>query len=1569
MPTSINASEFNNFIEKLFDQLDIASQVTASSRSTIYSVFSNKQNTFRWGISIGFSLSSGKANITSISIARSPIHKDAFESAFSIRSLRNQLFSVDQSSFLGALTLKGRDNYWGNIFASDGNLKDGLKANVESKLIYNSVVGQYAVIPSSTTVNEGSAVNILVSTTDIAVNSPIYWRMTGEGVDANDFTINKVEGQGIIDSSGRCQLSIQAVADKKKEGDEIAVVCFYSDKEKKRQVGEAASITIKDTSKGGIGLSGDGGAVIIIQNPEQYILPPPPNVAVKSLSTSEYSDFGLKLRAALNPKTLSSNLLTNPTTITSSENSGLVTWQLQVEYDLGGVLLSQATVKRISLAAGDTGSAKLYTVIDIKGSNGSAISSLSTVELLAKLTKPTLEVFSNPLGFLNIATKNAVFSSPYATLFDSVAGKYQVLLSASSVTEGQQVVATIKSSGLLIGSQLYWKASGIGINEDDFANGTSLSGTITVSDGTPTSITLRLKEDRKFEGDEILNFALFSDSSYSNKIGSSGTVLIKDTSVPSPEYSAFSDKSSYSEGETVNITINSKYVPQGTTLYWSIGGTGINTKDFTNIPIASGQSVVGSDGRAAIQLILANDLIVEGQESLVIDIFSDKSYSNKVASSTAVVADTSVPTYALETSADSVEEGNKLTVNVVTSGVREDTLLKWRLTNISEGVSKDDFYLWYTTNSGLPSGKLTVNQDGRASFDLFLSDTDSTSEGPEEFLVELLDSKDSTIASKKIRIIDTQKPKASIQLFKAKVFSDDSNGYRAERINNSVEERLPYDIRLCLKGMPNLKQQLYWRVVDNELKPLGYNEDIGVLQKYSPHQGDILGYASTLTYPVSGTFAVDGSNNSASSLDIWGPPTGIYAGSIWIKEDSLTEGDENFWLQVSRKEDFSNVLAASPFTIKDTSRDGYWIALKDSVKEGGDINILFGKNTVSSSPEKVFWKISGAGINAEDFQIQGLTGSILLSKASASKNLQGDLMLKLAADLKTEGIETATVEMYSDESLTKKLSPYPATFSIIDSSPTPVVRTVVESPTLSFPKHLWAKEYVGVWPFQTEVEHSENTSFKVTLTEEGPDEHLRATQSSKNVVIYIHGWKDTSVSAPTRNILDALYTSPLYGQNPNTKYKIFNVNWPGACIYESERAPYRSASLIDPVARELTTLIKSLNIDPSKLTLIGHSLGSYVACKVAASLNAEGKKVDKVIGLDPADNDPPTQKEYDTNWENGHMYFEGSQNGRVIQDNVVDPASLNVNSSIGYVVSDEERYGLAGDNDIASKYQNSYVVDFQKPNIVSGAFYDLADGKQHTLAHQGVVATFADMVRKGWEIPSQIPDFAASHAQQVSAFTNKGYNIDGGGFEGVVLSAGMNSRDKEGTDAKFSGMIVKDSVTGANLLVGSVSGEYLCNKYDRDRFGEIYAMGGDDLINADYTEKVWLGKGVHRSCVYVPSTSDPLNGSTHAITIYGWSAQDKLLLINEKSSNYYRLEKVNNGSDVNIYARENNKWYLQISIPASGSMIGSIDSDSILGGQDALSAYRNRMQVLSNSFYNGSANFEFDRSSSYQQGT
>jgi len=107
---------------------------------------------------------------------------------------------------------------------------------------------------------------------------------------------------------------------------------------------------------------------------------------------------------------------------------------------------------------------------------------------------------------------------------------FSVSTTASSINEGDGFTTTLTTTGIAAGTTYYWVRSGSGITSTDFIYG-GLSGSGTVGSDGRYSYTHLIDNDLITEGDETIQFRVFSDSNRSQQVGSTASILIRDTSI------------------------------------------------------------------------------------------------------------------------------------------------------------------------------------------------------------------------------------------------------------------------------------------------------------------------------------------------------------------------------------------------------------------------------------------------------------------------------------------------------------------------------------------------------------------------------------------------------------------------------------------------------------------------------------------------------------------------------------------------------------------------------------------------------------------------------------------------------------------------------------------------------------------------------------------------------------------------------------------------------------------------------------------------------------------------------
>ena len=107
----------------------------------------------------------------------------------------------------------------------------------------------YGIGAAQSVYNEGDTVYCAVSTTNVAVGTTLYYRITGASINEQDFTSGGLEGQGTIPSSGQFTFSRGISNDVLSESTETFKLQLYTDASRTNLVAESALYQILDTSQ------------------------------------------------------------------------------------------------------------------------------------------------------------------------------------------------------------------------------------------------------------------------------------------------------------------------------------------------------------------------------------------------------------------------------------------------------------------------------------------------------------------------------------------------------------------------------------------------------------------------------------------------------------------------------------------------------------------------------------------------------------------------------------------------------------------------------------------------------------------------------------------------------------------------------------------------------------------------------------------------------------------------------------------------------------------------------------------------------------------------------------------------------------------------------------------------------------------------------------------------------------------------------------------------------------------------------------------------------------------------
>jgi len=553
---------------------------------------------------------------------------------------------------------------------------------------------------------------------------------------------------------------------------------------------------------------------------------------------------------------------------------------------------------------------------------------------------------------------------------------------SSSVNEGGTLITTITTTNVDSGTTLYWRLDGIGITSADFSSG-SLTGSGSVNSQGSFQFSHTLANDLTTEGPQTLNVKLFTDSSRQIQVAST-SIQINDTST-SPTYSISPSTTSVNEGSPFTYTVTTTSVPNGTTLYWALSGSGITSSDFQAGSLTGSSSVINN--KFTVTQTAVADVTTEGNERITFKLYTDSGRTNEVSSNDSIViSDTSTtpttPTYTITPSNTNLNEGDTLTTSVTTQNVSNGTTLYWLIDQHTGSITTSDF------SNGM-SGSISIN-NGSASFTNTIV-ADNLTEGEEKFVIKLYTDSGHTnnvANTSTITITDTSQTKT----------------YSLSASSTTVNEGSTVTTTVTTTNVTS-GTVLYW-----ELSGTGINSS-----DFS--SGSLTG---------SGSVNNQGTFNFSHTLD----------------NDVTVEGSETIAVKLytdsGRTNQVGNTLS---IIVNDTSvpQATYSISPNPtSVNEGSSFTTTVTTTNVANGTT-LYWALEGTNIDGNDFSSGALTGSGSIS------NNTFNFTHTLSSDATTEGTETIEVKLYVDSSRTVKVAE--ASVTVNDTSKTPSTPTYVIAPS------------------------------------------------------------------------------------------------------------------------------------------------------------------------------------------------------------------------------------------------------------------------------------------------------------------------------------------------------------------------------------------------------------------------------------------------------------------------------------------------------------------------------------------
>lgn len=654
---------------------------------------------------------------------------------------------------------------------------------------------------------------------------------------------------------------------------------------------------------------------------------------------------------------------------------------------------------------------------------------------------------------------NVINADPVAT--------YTAVPTSYLVNEGSSVVINVTTTNFGSGT-LYWTNIGTTTGAD-FTNGLN-SGSINIAYDYGY-FTLNLSNDVALEGPQSIKIQIHTGSTSGPVVATTDSISVNDTSFP-PTYEVSASTRSINEGGSVSFYILTTGIANGTTLYWTNGGTTI-ASDFDN-NLNSGSFTI-TDGAATVTKTLANDFVTEpGFPETILFQVRDSTGTLKVTAPTVTVNDTSVESYSVSVNSTNVNEGQTVTFTVATRGIPTGTTLYWSLGGTIQGYD-------FTNTNGLTYGTISTTGDSTA-VPLILAN-DLTEDGSKTMLFLLRkDSYTSTVLaySAVVTVADTSKPTYSVLASTGSVnegqsvtftvtttgiatgttlywsnegttINDDfTDGFNAGSFTidgsgvGTITRTLSND--LLLENVETIRLQIRTGSTTGPAVTNGLSASVNVIDTSIP----------AVSYVVVSVTPSVTSVNEGSSVVFTVVTTGVPNGTTmyWknigttissdfsddknldsftidssgrgyitrtLTNDRLTEGTETIALEIYKDSIdgtlLYNPVALSKVNVSDTSTGTYAVtATPSNVDEGA--SVVFTVTTTGIPAGTVLnWAITNppSTVSADDFTDGKLTGSITVQISGIAT-----ISKTLVADALSEGPETIIFSLFDSTGTDKK---------------------------------------------------------------------------------------------------------------------------------------------------------------------------------------------------------------------------------------------------------------------------------------------------------------------------------------------------------------------------------------------------------------------------------------------------------------------------------------------------------------------------------------------------------------------
>ena len=365
----------------------------------------------------------------------------------------------------------------------------------------------------------------------------------------------------------------------------------------------------------------------------------------------------------------------------------------QTNVALNTVITSAAiTVSGITAAAAISITGGTYSI------NGGAYTSSSGTVTNGQ----TVTVRHTSSGSNSTATNTTLTIGGVSDIFTSItaaAATPTYSVGNASTNEGASATANVTTTNVANGTTLYWTV------DATTADVSITSGSFSINTNTG-SFTIPAIADSLTEGSETYNIRVRTGSTAGTIVASS-ILTINDTSTtPAATYaltfytSGFIQTSTFNEGDSFYVFINTTGVPNGT-YYWS-------TSSGSDLVAPVNGSFLIDSNFGSLYLTIATDSLIEGTENLTIYIRSGSVSGTILGSSSITINDTSVvadttPDAFTFTDQSNVALNTVITSNTITvSGINAATAIS--ITGGTYSISGGA----YTSTSGTVTNGQTV---------------------------------------------------------------------------------------------------------------------------------------------------------------------------------------------------------------------------------------------------------------------------------------------------------------------------------------------------------------------------------------------------------------------------------------------------------------------------------------------------------------------------------------------------------------------------------------------------------------------------------------------------------------------------------------------------------------------------------------------------------------------------------------------------------------------------------------------------------------------------------------------